>query len=912
MGSLRNVGLEFEESMSGWICAGKTDFLEGRITGQKEAATARIDVKVIIDELDDFLADPQHIAKLEGTFAFAPLGGTFPIESGTFNLFSIDPESGTRQMVYTFNFCPGDERQFHFHGHKVIRDDPGDDMTVDMTTLFTTIYDGPDRSAPVYGAGQIFFDLRDSAKLLASMKVTGTIWLTEKARAQSAFLSFAWGVLRQEYFRDINPLYDTEYENLTLSGKVLLDGNQQDFFLVSGVHDRDFPWGDGEIFSDVLLLIGNPDDGYRKFAMTGRVLDGLRLNVGEGKYTYRGPLFEIPLGYSTSFSKLSAGDPDLIERRAEFNIRFDASPFQITPFPFLTANDVLARMTSGLKWTLRSILPSEHLMGIFITPHTVSVSEGTLKISNGDWEAEHLVEADRTFGEAESSTIRNIREPTLLYGYICSLDPDERTARVQIHANSLRNERQRLAKDQVDAFLGAAICRVTSKELLMENDQLSINDIDRTGGVPPCERLGLPLLEVNNDHFPTAVFQRRIIRVRDGGGRECLALEEDMNLMRLEAENSKKETIVAAIRNADKFRALDLTLEKSGFLNQVTARLDACGKFKEDFSIVIKPNFMFAYNKNDHTTYTDPQLVEHLVHTLRHRGGFKNISVVEAQSTYGEYFDGRSVPEVADYLGFAIDGSRGYKVVDLTTDQWEREFLGPHLGMHPVPRTWKNADYRISFAKNKTHAYAYYTLTLKNIYGALPLADKFSEYHTGRDIYHTTIEYLRAYPVHFGLIDAHSSADGPFGIFADSEPNITETIIGGESLVAVDWVGASKMGIQPKISQYMELAIKAFGKPEIELIGDPNPYRPWLNVPVALSMFTHFGLDASDYFGNLIYMAGAYMDESQFTHKSSSLFMKAARKALRPLQESIFLQAGGEQTMANRLVGRFLTWLGSH
>jgi uncharacterized protein (DUF362 family) len=89
-------------------------------------------------------------------------------------------------------------------------------------------------------------------------------------------------------------------------------------------------------------------------------------------------------------------------------------------------------------------------------------------------------------------------------------------------------------------------------------------------------------------------------------------------------------------------------------------------------------------------------------------------------------------------------------------------------------------------------------LTLKNIYGALPLADKFSEYHTHRDIYHTTIEYLRAYPVHYGLIDAHLSADGPFGIFADPEPNVTETIIGGPDLVAVDWVGATKMGLDPK------------------------------------------------------------------------------------------------------------------
>jgi len=119
------------------------------------------------------------------------------------------------------------------------------------------------------------------------------------------------------------------------------------------------------------------------------------------------------------------------------------------------------------------------------------------------------------------------------------------------------------------------------------------------------------------------------------------------------------------------------------------------------------------------------------------------------------------------------------------------------------------------------------------------------------------------------------------------------------------------MGLDPKISQYMELAVKAFGKPEITLIGDRNPYRPWLNVPVVLSLFTHYGLDANDYFGNLLYMAGAYMDESHFTHKSKSFFMEKARKAINPLQKAIFLQAGGEKTQATKFVSKFFTWLGS-
>jgi hypothetical protein len=294
--------------------------------------------------------------------------------------------------------------------------------------------------------------------------------------------------------------------------------------------------------------------------------------------------------------------------------------------------------------------------------------------------------------------------------------------------------------------------------------------------------------------------------------------------------------------------------------------------------------------------------VHHLVRRLRSRG-YARVQVVEAQSTYGEYFDRRSVREMAGYLGY--DGSAGYEVVDMTLDADEQRDLGRHLGVHPVSRAWREAAFRISFAKNKTHAYAFYTLTLKNVYGALPLANKFREYHCGRGIYGTTIDYLRAFPVDFGLVDATLSADGPFGIFADTAPNDTRTVIGGADLVAVDWVAASKMGIDPMISPYMRLAVEAFGKPAIDFRGDPCPYRPWLNVPVALALFTNRGVDADHYFGNLMYSALAQMDETHFTHKSRSPLVRLLRRLSVPVRRAFFLRTGEHPSAANR----FFSWL---
>ncbi|MEJ5329102.1 MAG: DUF362 domain-containing protein [Desulfobaccales bacterium] len=915
MGGLQGLGLEFQETMSGWLGVGKEDFLEGRIAGEREHTPLKFDARIIIDDLEKFIHLAEHEARLTGTVTFGPLGGTFPMEDGVFNLFSVSAE-GIRRMTYSFRFTAADGRSYFLFGHKNLKDDPGFDLVEDMTTLFTRIYAGPDDRAPLYGSGLLFFDLKDAPALMASMKVTGAGWweLHKKIQARLAFLNFAWGKLRQEYLRDINPLYDTEYENLVLAGKLELGGQPREFFLVSGIHDRDFPWGDGEIFWDVLLVVEDGRGGWRRFALTDRVLPGLKLNVAAGSYRYQGPLHELTRGFAVSRSAMLQGEPSLVTWQADFQLTFTATPFAVTPLPFAISHDVLARMASSIKWLLRSILPGEALLGVFITPHTVTVTQGRLSLRRAGEELTGEIIPEASFGEAERTTFRNLKEPTLLYGYICAVRPQARAARVQIHANSLRNERQRLTKDQFDAFLGAVVDRVASREFLLEGGTLKVAPLgpreegERGGRL--FRKLGEPLLEVNNDHFPTAVFQRRIIRVADPAGDLCLALEEDMNLLRLEAENSHRQVTAAAIRDPDKFKALDTALTAGRFWETLEAACQAAGKSQAEFAIVIKPNFMFAYNNSDRSTFTDPELVHHLVRRLRERG-FANLTVAEAQSTYGEYFDKRSVREMAEYLGYAADGSAGYRLVDLTLDEREERCLGPHLGVHPVPVTWRDADFRLSFAKNKTHAYAYYSLTLKNIYGALPLADKFSEYHTGRDIYHTTMEYLKAFPVHFGIIDAHLSADGPFGVFADPEPNRTETIIAGADLVAVDWVGASKMGLNPKISQYMELAVKAFGKPEIHLIGDASLYRPWLNVPAVMTILTHFGLDANDYFGNLLYMAGAYMDESHFTHKSKSAFMQAARRALRPLQHALFLQAGGERTYANRLLSRFFTWLGS-
>ena len=115
----------------------------------------------------------------------------------------------------------------------------------------------------------------------------------------------------------------------------------------------------------------------------------------------------------------------------------------------------------------------------------------------------------QAFGEAERSTFRSIKEPTLLYGYICALRPERRAARIQIHTRTLRDEREHWIKDQLDRFLGKVLSRLASAEMLIEGEVLRVrrlsaheNDQGKDIADDLFVKLGDPVIEVNNDQVP--------------------------------------------------------------------------------------------------------------------------------------------------------------------------------------------------------------------------------------------------------------------------------------------------------------------------------------------------------------------------------------------------------------------------
>lgn len=614
----------------------------------------------------------------------------------------------------------------------------------------------------------------------------------------------------------VSLIFETGYRNLFLAGA------DRSFCLLSGAHESGFPWGDIAATSDLILVV-EPAGQTRRFVAGGEKLEGLVHEVAAGRFAYRGPAFEMPGGvWRAGLGDLA--DPDELGLEAvSLDVELDLEVTRLEGgtlrIPFVELIETLRGAGSDHDFG-----EVEATLGMAIDTAAVRVRGGHLRVDD--------IELDPAGarGECEHGDYAGLRRPPIRYHYVCGVGPGDEGI-VAVETDVLDPGGGGLIEDTVAHAASSFFRAVGDAALTWRGDRADICEPEGVGRTRVVE----PICKLVWDHLETGMFERKIVWL-ERASQKFLGCEEDMMLRRSYGAASRSQAIekVFAVRDPDAQAALDTVLERADFDALVLARAAELEVDVAELRVAVKPNFMFMYSIKDPSTYTRPDLVLRLVDRLR-AIGCRDIAIVEAQSAYGNYFEGREVRRVAEYIGYALDDER-YRVADLTEEMVEFDY-GHRLGRHGVGKTWRDAQLRISFAKNKTHTWSYYTLGLKNTYGALPMQNKLREYHDLREIYYPTIDALRHFPVHFCLIDASLSADGQFGIFADRYPNQTDTIIGGRDIVATDWVGADKMGLDPMISRYMREATFAFGKPEIVRIGDLARYPSWRNVERAMTEF---------------------------------------------------------------------------
>jgi predicted acylesterase/phospholipase RssA len=182
----RPAGLSFRERMAGRL----------RVADLPAARTSACELRleVAIADVDRFIADPEHLARVYGTVVCPALGGTLPIRSGRVNLL-VEKAVGDLRMVYELLVTGPDGTELTLCGEKFVHHDRGLDLWRDTTTLHVTVRDV---GGTEVAAGVLRLSLMALLRQLASMR-GGDRSGRGGPRALVKFLTFFGGQLSDTY-----------------------------------------------------------------------------------------------------------------------------------------------------------------------------------------------------------------------------------------------------------------------------------------------------------------------------------------------------------------------------------------------------------------------------------------------------------------------------------------------------------------------------------------------------------------------------------------------------------------------------------------------------------------------------------------------------------------------------------------
>jgi uncharacterized protein (DUF362 family) len=239
--------------------------------------------------------------------------------------------------------------------------------------------------------------------------------------------------------------------------------------------------------------------------------------------------------------------------------------------------------------------------------------------------------------------------------------------------------------------------------------------------------------------------------------------------------------------------ALDRALELAGLDGPLTG------------TIAIKPKLAGAGAR------TDARLVELLAARLTARGAAR-VLVVECG-------DGKvPLAELARVNGYS---GAGYEIVDLAEDAEPFDYGGV-IGRAAVGRAWRDADARISFAKNRTHRRLFYSGAMTNVIGTLPEQGALRRRHALSDCCRTVLDAL---PLAFALVDAWDSADGGGG----RPRRATQAVLASRDAFALDWVMGELMGLDPPLNPVVQEGLHRYGRRRLDRRGNTTAWEPWRN-----------------------------------------------------------------------------------
>jgi cholesterol oxidase len=168
------VGLAFHERMTGWW----------ERAGEPRR-DVRCDLRITLDDVARFIADPAHVGIVTGRITAGGLTGEegADVLGGVWNLFVPRGAGPDREMRYALPFHATDGALLALRGIKVFRPRPGLRLWAENTTLDFHIGPEAEKKAPALGSGVLRIGPLGVLSLVASMHATrapntGVAWRT--------------------------------------------------------------------------------------------------------------------------------------------------------------------------------------------------------------------------------------------------------------------------------------------------------------------------------------------------------------------------------------------------------------------------------------------------------------------------------------------------------------------------------------------------------------------------------------------------------------------------------------------------------------------------------------------------------------------------------------------------------------
>jgi predicted acylesterase/phospholipase RssA len=197
--------LTFTEEMNGFVGAGSTQYGSGEVAGRANNEPMRVHFTVNVDDVDTFIVNPSHEARLSGYVESPIVGGRLVVETGTFNLLVQNADPTKKEMRYRAYLRRPNGTKITFSGFKRVESDL--DVWTATTTLLTSVYEGEiapgaETNAAVIGRGIIHIGLLDFLQQLTTFRVEGpnaARRMDALTRFGGLFLGKLWDVYGKQF-----------------------------------------------------------------------------------------------------------------------------------------------------------------------------------------------------------------------------------------------------------------------------------------------------------------------------------------------------------------------------------------------------------------------------------------------------------------------------------------------------------------------------------------------------------------------------------------------------------------------------------------------------------------------------------------------------------------------------------------